>query len=295
MTTMLAPKLRFRDLLRPPYVPWWLSDRPDGQAPYPGPTTRNVGYRFLWTMAAILDCGMEYLYQGVQAAYPGWGTDTALPLIGQTRDILMGETETPAAYGARLRGWLEAHAQTGPIGLAQQLHYYLPGQPMVRIVDRSGNWVTVDASGNVTTLELGASSWDWDTVSNPERNVVGAPYWSDLWVIVYGTVDGQACYPIRPGTEGGLTGDDGYGWGFLIPHVSADNVRRIISRWKGAHSRVRDVIFTPSLEQFDPLTPAAGVWPNGTWGSWMYYSGGVASFPRDTTCRYLEPDYGAPT
>lgn len=281
-------KTRFRDLLKAA-APWWLSDRPDGKAPWPGPTSLNVGYRVLWTLAAILDVGEEFLYEGVQAAYPGLGTVSALPLIAQTRDLIQGDTETATAFAARLVTWLEQHAVTGPAALALQLHYYLPGQPMVRIVDRSNNWVQVDAAG-VVTEPTPLASWTWDNVSNPER----AGFWSELWIIIYSTTSGQPCYPLRPGTLGQLTGDDGYGLGLMIPHASADTVRRIIANWKGAHSRIRAVLFTSDPTAYDPLNPhgAGSLWPDGTWGQWglpgsdPYVRGG-----RDLTyTRYLEPN-----
>lgn len=274
----MSARVRLRDTLRR-LVPWWLSDRsPPGVDP--GPSNTNVGFRFIWSMVAPLDNAVEQIVQGIQAAWPGVGTPTALPYIGRTRGIVRGMTETDDHYAERLRGWLEAHAAQRTVGLATQLHEYIDGNPRVRIVTRRGDWVTVDTDG---TVSFATQAWDWDSVSNPERS----GDWSDLWIIIYPTT-----WAARAGTLGGLTGDDGYGIGQMVPHANADTVRQIIAEWKGAHSRIRCVVWTTLSTQFDPATPAS--LPNGKWGQWSNEEAGsgsrVASSRDLTHCRFWEPN-----
>jgi hypothetical protein len=269
---------RFRDALRA-IVPWWLSDRPTPGAG-PGPSNLNVGFRYLWSMIAPLDQGMEFLVEGVQAAWPELADPSALPYIGRTRGIVQGMTETDQHYATRLRQWFEAWAQGRTMGLAIQLHEYLANNPRVRIVDRRGDWVTVDTDGTITFAH---QAWDWDSVSNPER----AGFWSELWIIIYPQVWAQ-----RPGTLGGLIGDDGYGIGHLAPHVNADQVRTIIATWKGAHSRIRAVLWTSDATKYDPGNPSS--LPDGHWGQWSNEEAGngsrVASHRDLVFTRYWEPN-----
>src|SRR5580692_9430800 len=68
--------------------------------------TRPVGWKFLTTMVFLADTGYETLLQALYARWPGVGTPTALPLIGQSRGMIQGMTETIAAFSSRLIQWL---------------------------------------------------------------------------------------------------------------------------------------------------------------------------------------------
>lgn len=260
----MSVPIRLRDAIRD-WVPRWLADR----------VGKSVGFRFFYAIASVLDVGVEASVQGTKAAWPGLGPDDALPLIGRSRGIVQGVTESKPHYALRLRGWLEAWADDRSEGLARQLHEYLPGNPRVRVVSRAGRWVTVNADGSVVRH---TQAWDWDSISHPSR----AGYWSDEWVIIY------SAYALRPGTLGGLTVDD-YTIGLLQPQAEVALTKAIIADWKGAHAKVRAVIWTTDAALFDPTSP--GTLPDGQWGAW----GGVGSGSRGrshrnyTSCRYYEP------
>ncbi len=270
----MSVRLRFRDALRSA-LPVWLLDRPD----------LEVGYIIEWALTAILDDAQDFIMQGVQAAWPGVGTPTALPYIGRTRGITRGIGETDAHYEARLRAWIEAHANARTIQLAVELHEYLPGNPRVRVIARGKpalsilpHWVSVDTDGSVA---IDDAAWNWDSVSNPER----AAWWSDLWIIVY-----PSPYTFRAGTLGGLPlADDGVGIGLNIPHAVADGVRSILAEWKGAHSRIRAVLFCTDATAYVP--GGGGIMPDGNWGQWSDPTSDprVASDRDLTVTRYLEP------
>jgi hypothetical protein len=262
---------RVRDQLRT-WGPWWLSDRHYTNG-------KTVAFRFLWTMIATLDCYLEYVLQALLAAWPGAGTPTALPLIGRSRGIMRGQADTDEEFQAKLRAWLEKWAGAGTQRqLAIEIHEYLGNHPRVRVVNRAGRMVTVNADGTVTTAQI---DWDWDSVSHPER----AGFWSELFVIVYPTQWAHA------GTwgDGSLWGDGaGLGIGHDVTRVEVDAIKGIVEQWKAAHSKVRAIIWTSDATLFDPAVPAS--LPDGEWGSWGTTGGGsrVPSHRDTTSCRYWE-------
>jgi hypothetical protein len=268
----LSPRInRFRDEIRSYVVPW-LSDRKTATP------ERTAGFRYLWSMVAPLDAAMDVLFQGIAARYPSFGTSTALPLIGRSRGLLRGQTDTDAEFAAKLLLWLEKWRHAGSQRqLAIELHEYLGNHPRVRVVNRAGHWVTVAQDGTVTET---TAAWDWDSVSNPER----AGYWSEMWIIIYPTRWAIA----GNWGDGRNWGEQDSGLGHLVTGVEHDAVRGLIAQWKSAHSRVRTVIWTSDATLFDPAVPASC--PDGTWGQWSSGGSGsrVASNRNVTTCRYWE-------
>lgn len=269
----MAATKRFRDVIRS-FLPWWLTDRPG----------KNVGFRVVWMLVSVLDAAVEVAFLGIQASWPGVGTPTALPLLGRSRGILRGQGETDGAFSARLLLWLDRWRIAGSAeALARTLHEFLGDHPRVRVITRSGIWVTVDAAG---VLSRTAAAWDWDSVSNPERS----GWWSDLWVVVY-----PVQWALSPLTIGGgrVIGADSLGLGHKVTRGEWDAVRGLLSTWKSAHTRVRTVIWTSSAARFDPTNPATC--PNGKWGQWSFVDGGGHSIAGDrdvTECRYWEMPCG---
>lgn len=263
----MSTSIRLRDAFRS-YVPRFLSDRPG----------KNVGFRFLWTMIAPLDVAAQVLVEGIQAAQPGYGTPSALPLIGRTRGILRGLVDTDAVYAARLRRWLEAWREAGSsYELARQIQAYLGTSPRVRVITRSGIWVTLDPNGTITKA---AAAWDWDSLSHPER----AGFWSELFIVIEGALYAKQL-PWGAGNQKWGTRE---GWGHRIPSEQGAELRSLMQTWKSAHSRIRAVIWTPTAAaHFIPGN--AGSCPDGTWGAWGTTGNGprVAS-NRFTDCRYWE-------
>lgn len=267
----MTVRQRLRDIF-PQYIPWWLSDRSLSSG-------KSVGYRFLWSMIAPLDAYEEVLIQGLQAAWPGVGTPTALPRIGATRGIVRGQADSDADYATKLRSWIERWRNAGSqYAIARELHDYLGNHPRIRIVNRAGFWVMMAEDGTITTAQ---AVFDWDSVSNPER----ATFWSELFVIVYPTQWANT----------GLWGDgrdygarDG-GLGHQVTRREVDAVRGILAQWKAAHTKIRALIWTSDTALFDPANP--GSLPDGTWGQWSVPGGSgsrVAGGRNTTTCRYWE-------
>lgn len=246
--------LSFRETLRR-YIPPWLSDRPT--------SGRTAGFRFLYGFAAVLDAGMQFLVEGMQARLPGIGTATALPYLGRDRRIIRGPHESDADYAARLLDWLDLWRAAGnAYALAKALQAFLaPGHPRIRIVTRSGFWWTLDPSGELTWHRSSPNNWNWDSLTHPEN----AGCWADFWVVVYS--------PHFP--TDGTWGDGRSFWGEPkvfgqdVSVTNAETIRALIRQWKGAHSRCVALIFTYDPQSFDPLSPPGSPgMPDGRWGHW---------------------------
>ncbi|MDX6480352.1 MAG: hypothetical protein QOG85_862, partial [Gaiellaceae bacterium] len=239
-------------------------------------------FRFLYALVAPLDALLDQVQQGLASWFPGRGTPTALPYIGRSRGIIRNQGESEASYAERLGRWLDTWPEAASQELiAVAIHQFLATHPRVRVITRSGLWLTCEADGTIVRTE---AAWDWDSISHPQRNDPDAPWWSDMWIVVQLSPWAQ-----RPGTLGDLTGDDGFALGHLATHPEVDAIKGLIAQWKGAHSRVRAVIWTTDATLFDPEEPASC--PNGRWGAWGIYDG-TSYVPSDrniTTCRYWEP------
>lgn len=265
---------RFRDQLHR-IVPWWLSDR---VRVGPG---KNVGFRFLWVLAALLDVFMDVALAGMIAAWPGHpnATPTALAWIGRNRGIIRGQADTDAEYAARLRNWLVYWRDAGTQrAVARAIHEYLGNAPRVRVVNRAGTMTEVAADGSIT-VTFGVA-WDWDSVSNPER----AGYWWEQWIIVYPT---QWAHRGVYGAALDTWGGDALGFGHERTRVELDAVKGLINQWKRLSTRVRAVIWTSDANI------GGSTLPNGTWGKWSMPSSGsaVASGRVRSDTRYWEPAY----
>ncbi|AKV03199.1 hypothetical protein AKJ09_09862 [Labilithrix luteola] len=251
--------MNLRDYLSE-YVPSWLADD--------GPESPSYGFRFLWSVALLVDAAVDVAMQGQLAAVTR-GTPTALPLIADERGIRRGQEESEESWAERLRGWIARWKDAGSDrAVARGVHEYLKDHPRVRVISRSGLFVTMNADGSITTKQ---SSWDWDSVSYPER----ASWDWESWVVIY-----TDQFPHCPawGEDGDVWGGD-EGFGQDVPRVVVDDIFADIAQWKSAHQRVRTVIVTTDPTRFDPDNPAS--LPDGTWGHWIGN--------RDLeTCRYWE-------
>jgi len=269
------PKLSFRETLRR-YVPPWLADRPT--------SGRTAGFRYLYGLVAILDGGMQFLVEGMQARLPGGGTPTALPYIGRDRRIIRGPHETDADYAARLLEWLDLWRAAGnAYALAKALQAFLaPGHPRIRIVTRSGFWWTLDPSGELSWHLASPNNWNWDSHTHPEH----AGRWADFWVVVY---------PPHFADDG-LWGDGtsfwgerkAFGQGTSLANVEA--IKALVRQWKAAHSRCMALIFTYDPASFDPTSPPGSPgMPDGWWGRWSKDDGsGGRVRSRRADARYWE-------
>jgi hypothetical protein len=264
------------------WIVWWLSDRvEDGLV---------TGYLIWWVVAATLDHLHEFALEGMFAAWPGYGTPTALDMIGRSRGMIRGMSESDDSFASRLPHWLTLwHFAGSETNLVQAFHEYLLGQPKCFIVNRAGTRVTVAPDGTTTTDTI---TWDWDSLSNPER----AGYWSELWMVVFAPPwqIGPATLPLWQ------WGDTDIGYGHASPRVDVDALKGLLETGPSqhaAHSYMRCIIWCYDDTLFDSTSPST--MPDGTWGEWIYPTRGhgytanqsgraLGSF--GTSCRYWEPE-----
>lgn len=252
------------------FLPSWLNDD------QPNP---SVGFRVLFGLVRFVDVGLAGALQASLDAV-GRGSPSALKYVGEARGVTRGRLDTDDTYRAKLPTWIDRWKECGSQRrLALEIAEYL-GDSRVRVINRAGHWITVDADGTVTETD---ATWDWDSISHPERSDPDNPYWSDLWVVVYPT------WPVRTGTIADLVASDTRGVGHLCPRSEVDALKRIFLTWKAGHSCVRTVIWTSDPARFDPSDPSSC--PNGRWGAWGIFDGGsfIASDRDLTTCRFWEP------
>lgn len=225
-------------------TPSWLRDETEGE-------------RLLWSLETLLDASLERVRQSVKARFPEHGPLDALSYHSRDRRIVRGLGELPEVFARRMLSWLDEHRVRGnPFALMRQLRAYCNAEVRVRVVDRRGNWYTLDRDGTTSYL-LAQGDWDWDGGA--------ASRWARFWVIIYPTAAGE------PWTTGSQWGDPGLVWGdptktwgtSATPQQVAD-VRRIVRDWKPAGTRCEHIIIAFDDDSFQP----GGVdLPDGTWGS----------------------------
>ncbi len=267
---------RFRDVFRS-FTVGWLNERP-GEL-----QGKTAGYRVLWSMIAPLDAAAEFMVQALQAPWPGKGTPTALPLIGRSRGMIQSQGETADEYGERMGEWFDRARELGSmLSTARAIHEYLENRPRVRIYNRAGACLEVaETTGEVTRYAAGTTSWDWDSISNPERS----GYWWDIWACVYPMQWSDS--PVL-GSGRKLGDTPVLGVGCTMTREEHDAITGLVEQHKSAHSHMRAVIFTTDATLFDPTSPATQ--PDGEWGDWSGKGSGsrTVSNRNVTTCRYLE-------
>lgn len=247
-------------------VPWWLRNRPG----------LDRGFKFLWASAVLCDALIDALTRGIQAAWPGYGTSTALDETGATRGIVRGLSDNEDEYAARLRGWLDTYERMGSDdAIVRGLHEYLRDRPMVRIVDRHGQWTEIGTAGTIRTF---SAAWDWDSLSHP-TGATDRP--TDVWVIIYGSA-----YAHQPSW---VDLDSTHCLGHTAPSDEADQAVAILKQWKPAHNWIRCVVWVDDPADLDPEA-AVGL-PDGRWGNWGKDDGTGAWIPsRNANFRYWEFD-----
>lgn len=230
---------------------------------------------------------MEVLFQGLQAAWPGVGTTTALQTIARTRGLIRWQDETDAAFTTRLRAWLDTWRTAGSsIAMARQIRGYLRTKPLIRVFTRTGIVTQITAAGVETTTATGVV-FNWDGTSHPSRS----GHWSDLFVVVYhgtpGVAGTQWDYAGSWGVADAQTWNEtsGLGFGQGVNREEYDAISGLIAQWKAAHSSVR-IIWTSDALLFVPGDPFS--MPDGQWGEWIHPTIGGSSSRNLSTCRYWE-------
>lgn len=233
--------------------------------------TRDEGELVLYSLGVIGDAFLTRLYQGLFARFPEYAPESALGHHGRDRKIIRGRGESAAAYGARLKRWLDDHRRRGnPFARMDQLFAYLQADVVLRNVDHAGNWFTRAVDGTLSYV-VAAGNWNWD----------GLPYqyWARFWPIIFTT---SALWE-RDGTwnDGETWGQAGTGtWGSTATREEVDTVRSIVREWSAEHARALWIIISFSGSAFDPAQSAPPL-PDGTWKHHSKNVGGTQVRARD--------------
>src|SRR5580692_3256637 len=280
-------------------VPAWLQNRPGLQ----------VGYKILWAWMLVLDRATQAALEGVRAGWPGYdGRTDNSALLGTSRGLLQGETETATAFQARLRNWITLSTELGgDPRMALELYTYIGNNPTIRIWTRNGRCTT--CAGGVVTRVTGVNGgWtgpgalsglglNWDSLSNPER----AEYWWDTWIIICpsempsaGTLGNRLNLDGSSGSNSPAgAAVQGLGIGHLVTRSQVSAILGLVRKLKGKHVNVRWIVWTNDTTLFDPANPTATGNPDGAWGSWAMWGpppgGGtpVSNWPHlNASCRF---------
>lgn len=253
------------------------------------------GGKILHSLAIIKDALSQRARDGLEARFPSRAGTSALALMGPTRGILQGRSETDQHYAARLIGWRypKGHRVRGnAFALLDQICEYWGGV-MCYTSDVNDTWhgrgrtsfastvYSRDAEAYAYSAGLGYASW------YTEDHAVN---WSRFWVVVctnpqlpavtaapnYGTA----------GLWGGATGTLGYAVGLTGWTPDDTTAMRKLMRppwaWRPAASSPEWLIV-----QLTDWTVSAAPAPGPTWAHWSSNVAGVQTPSRNPAYRYV--------
>ena len=273
---MMGATVTFRDSM-PSMLPPWLQG--------------DVGGKYVFSIAIMLDANMQRLYEGIRAHMPGVGTATALGYIGQDRLLPRGPYESDAQYAGRLSVTFASYRQAGkPSGvLAAIAPLFEPGYRGTRwVVNAVSQWYWIDASGAETwAMFPSLAVWNFD----------GASWaWWHTWIVLGVHAppagSGTMAWTITPRTVGDGTkvGDAGKTLGGL-DSLGSERVawlQAVIAQWKAKHASVQWIIVAPDASLYQPggVLPTGKEYGNGSEDAITH----IYAPCRQPTCRYI---YGA--
>lgn len=246
-------------------VPAWLSAGDGG----------NV----LASLSLLMDDMNARVKAGLVARFPSYAPDDqALGAIGRDRSITRGINEPAAAYAVRLRTAFDAHQTQGnPFTLLQQIQAYLQQPCVVRTVDASGNWFSLDASGN-PSANLVSGVWTWDAVDSS--------FWARFWVVIY-PVGGTS--PFASTLTSADVASATAPWGLTITLDQAAALRDIVRNWKPANAICQWIIVSFDANYFGPSS-IAGDLPTSSFANWGTNTS-VSGVPTRVPSRFSQGRY----
>lgn len=261
-------ELTFRGTLQR-YLPSWLKPRPG----------KTYGFRYLYTVASVIDASVERVLQGVLAKMPGLGTPTALPYLFRDRRMTRGYAEPDDVAAQRLIPFRQFHQTQGnPFTLMRMVRAYLyPHKPLMRVVNNQATWYTLTPDDEETTVRQ-AGNWDWDGNTDLRAR---------FWLIIYPEDSDVPLWTPEGAWGDGEPWGDGGVWGSTITENQVQTIRAIIDEWRSGTGLLVNVILAFDNASFDPEGSGAG-YPDGTWGSYSKNVGGVQVPARLTTARYVQ-------
>jgi hypothetical protein len=132
-----SPLIGLRDYILSICPPWL------NQGTQPGSLNGGMGDgRLMYTFGLLADASLEKLDQAMRSHMPGYGTPTALPLIGDDRVLQQAPGEPNANFILREKSFLRDWSFAGSSwAVLEEVRFYVqPYLPLLRIVKNSGVW-----------------------------------------------------------------------------------------------------------------------------------------------------------
>jgi tail protein P2 I len=197
------------------------------------------GGKWLYFFGVTSDAHADAARDAVRSRFIETSPVDALPYDGEDSNIERYSPDTDATYRERIRRrwdtWPTAGTWAGPSGfdgLKGQLAAF--GLPNVQIYE----------------------SFDW-----PFKPPY--PYWSQFWLVVI-----DAPYTIQAGNlyDNSLDYDEGWVYDAGIDPDIADALRRLVKKWKPAHTVCREIIFQNGGNLYDggPTYDGGYLYDDGT-------------------------------
>jgi len=295
----------FRDMIQR-ISPGWLLGEPaqNGGIDY-------IGARYLYSIALQADYMTDRAVEGIKRRFPTYvlagqtqPDGDALAMIGRDRTIIQGPNEPNASYGVRLTEWIDDLKLSGnAFALLKQIQGYLtPAYTTLKLVNNWGVWYqltttkapdgTLSQAQTVTVSPLVANipNWNWDNTGPWQPTWSPLFAWSQFWVLIY-------CSGGQPFDKGPRWTDvgakwttPGRTWGTTATSSQVASIKGIVSQWKAAHSKCRNIIIAFDPASFNQSAVGGAPLPDGTWGRWANptgspFGGQAARLP---TARYWD-------
>jgi hypothetical protein len=261
----------------------------------------DVGERYLYSAAIVLDAAVDRLEQGACGCAPQKCDPSYLPYIGRDRSTVRGLSATDANFAIRCKTAIyDWHFAGLAAGLMRTILGYLsPAAPAIRVVwsakwsgSQPTQWYSIadGAEQGATPVSWSTQSptgyvgeWQWDAIDNRRR----------CWVILYVNSEGAPWI-----TRGRKYGDGSkYGDGHLygVGGITANQIatlRTLCRAWKSAHAYIPWIVVSFDDASFDPFavtSPGANATlPDGEWANWGKDDGaGNYIAARFATARYI--------
>ncbi len=253
------------------------------------------GGKVLHSLALIKDALVQRARDGLESRFPSRAGESALQLMGATRGILRGRSETDAHYAARLIGWRypKGHRVRGnAFALLDQICEYWGGIRCYTI-DVHDTWhgrgtasfasLVYSRDAEAYQYSAGLGFADWYT----EDHTVN---WSRFWVVVcpnpqHPEVEAAPDFG-DPDLWGGATGTLGYAVGLVGWTPGDTTAMRKLMRppWAWRPAATSPEWLVVQLGDWT-VTPAPA--PDGTWEHWSANVGGTQTPTRSAAFRYI--------
>lgn len=257
--------MSFRDYIKKISPPW---------------LANTYGERLLFGIALPVDALFDMLNQGIKARMPGYGTSTALTLIGNDRSLPRYASESDFAYIFRLQNAFDTwHLAGGIVNFLSQLAvYFLPAAPRFRVVSGDRLWYTYSA-GVATRTFSAMPNWLWDTTSNA---------WWRSWVIIDPLALGWTVGPVF-GAAGVTIGGTTRTIGSSVTQSQASEIFALVRKWKPAHTYLVSVMITFDTNLFEATDAYGADQPDQTYANYSVNTGGTQVPTRKANARYSGP------